>query len=708
MFRWLIFAIFSFLCLGALDAPALADKRVALVIGNSAYKNAPLLPNPRNDARDVAASLKRVGFETIFGVDLDKAGMDEALIRFSREVRSADVALFYYSGHAMQFAGNNYLIPIDANITDEADLRRMTRVDEIVADLQSAKGLRVLVLDSCRNNPLMEEFKRAAGAKRALSLQRGLAKIENSEGMIISYATQAGSTASDGTGRNSPYTAAFLRHIEEPEEIGTIFRRVAADVYETTRRTQLPELSLSVIGEFYLKGRLDITVRPQPPASDPCTAAADHWKSAEALGTLAAFEDHVARFPACAFAGLARSRIAALAAPPASSAKADMRRFDGIWVVKASCESKPPAWPAESYQFTGNVRDGVFHAQRGVEGQPRSMTFDGKIDPDGVAEIAVRGFSGDTERDPIHRPTGTEFRWQVAAKFDATHGVGLRADERTCHFDFSPLKPQSAGPEEHHFDGIWITSVTCEATPDVLGWSVKFVSRVKNSELRGQQGIQGQPGSNDYYGKIESNGDAEIQVTGLTGDSRYSLQHQAPGTPVQWNLTGRFDGSRGNAIKVEGRTCIMDFVKQSDGGGARGGPDAHRFDGVWIMSIACDPAPPAVAAWSNKFLSRVKNSEFRIQTGVGGKPGWTDYHGTIEPDGNLEIRTQGLILDSKLNPNHLPAGTPFQWKAFGRFDEAHGHATRIEGRTCDIDFVKQSESSGDRAVRSVERPLRKR
>jgi hypothetical protein len=127
----------------------------------------------------------------------------------------------------MQYAGVNYLIPIDAKLSDEADLRRMARVDEILADLQQAKNLRILVLDSCRDNPLAEQMKRAIGATRAVSIQRGLAKIDSPEGMIVSYATQAGHTAEDGNGRNSPYTAAFLKHIEEQDEIGAIFRRIA-------------------------------------------------------------------------------------------------------------------------------------------------------------------------------------------------------------------------------------------------------------------------------------------------------------------------------------------------------------------------------------------------------------------------------------------------------------------------------------------------
>jgi branched-chain amino acid transport system substrate-binding protein len=257
------------------------------------------------------------------GLDLDKSAMEETTIKFARAARQADVALFYYSGHALQFAGTNYLMPVDASMTDEADLRRMTRVDEIVADLQHARNLRILVLDSCRDNPLAEQLKRSIGSTRAISVQRGLAKIDSPQGMIVAYATQAGRTAEDGTGRNSPYTSAFLRNIAKQEEIGTIFRRVTAEVYEATQRTQLPELSLSFVGEFYLNGKLEIAVSPtrQP---DPCSSATDHWRSAESLNSIAGFEDHLARYSGCQFAGLARARIdrlksqTALVVPPIS------------------------------------------------------------------------------------------------------------------------------------------------------------------------------------------------------------------------------------------------------------------------------------------------------------------------------------------------------------------------------------------------------
>jgi hypothetical protein len=127
------------------SSPAAAENRVALVIGNSAYEHAPRLPNPVNDANDVGAALKRDGFETIVATDLNKSAMEEAAIRFAKAARDADVAIFYYSGHALQFAGVNYLAPVDADLRDETDLRRMVRLEDVVVDLQRARNLRILV-----------------------------------------------------------------------------------------------------------------------------------------------------------------------------------------------------------------------------------------------------------------------------------------------------------------------------------------------------------------------------------------------------------------------------------------------------------------------------------------------------------------------------------------------------------------------------------
>jgi Caspase domain len=338
-------------CLGTF--PSLAERRVALVIGNGAYKNAPALPNPRNDASDVAAALKRGGFETIVGVDMDRLGMEDAVIRFAKAARSADVAMFYYSGHAMQFAGVNYLAPVDLKLTDETDLRRMVRLDDVVADLQQAKNLRILVLDACRDNPLADDLKRSIGTSRALSLQRGLAKIDSPQGMIVSYATQAGRTAADGTDRNSPYTAAFLRHIEAPDEIGVVFRKIAADVYEITQHSQLPELSLSIVGEFHLTVNIAAPPLPTAPApqSDPASQA---WLTIKDTTSIAILEEFRRQYPGSVYAQFASARIeelkrasVAVVAPPAAAPAAKTYAKIGNFACFGKAEY-PDSWREEA------------------------------------------------------------------------------------------------------------------------------------------------------------------------------------------------------------------------------------------------------------------------------------------------------------------------------------------------------------------------
>lgn len=256
-------------------APVMAERRVALVIGNSDYLDVPVLENPRNDAEDVAAALKRLGFETKISLDADRAAMQAAIDEFSTKVEGADVALFYYAGHAMQHQGVNYLMPVDANLTNAAGLRRMTRLNDIVADVKRAKALRIMVLDACRDNPLTEKLDgpqvAAAGATRSAGLakiSRTMAKTATASaepvsrgGDIIVYAAEAGRTAADGVGRNSPFSAAFVKYVEtEGQEVVSLMRRITTSVQEETKGEQRPELSLAVPFEFYFKPG-----PPQPP-----------------------------------------------------------------------------------------------------------------------------------------------------------------------------------------------------------------------------------------------------------------------------------------------------------------------------------------------------------------------------------------------------------------------------------------------------------
>lgn len=425
--------------------PVIADTRVALVIGNGAYSSTAQLPNPSHDAEDVAASLKRSGFEVLQGIDLRQADMQDLTIRFARAASRADVALFYYSGHAMQYNGVNYLMPVDAVLTDEADLKRFVRVDEIVNDLQQAKNLRILVLDSCRDNPLAETLKRSAGSTRAASIGRGLSKVEAPRGTIVSFSTQSGQVAADGTGRNSPYTTAFLKHIEQPQEIGDVFREISSDVYESSGKTQLPELSLSIIGKFYLNGPVAVTVAPvapqAAPKADPCASAEAHWKAADGIGTPGAFEDHLARFPNCSFAGLAKARIDGLKqktalAPAANGARTTgSTDFDGNWDVTLNC---PPAGKAQGFTrpLVATVTNGVFHAVGlGRDGVNR-LEIDGQIPADGKTTLSARGTTGASAYVLNNLAPGSPYVFTVDAQFERTRGTGKRNEARACNLTF--------------------------------------------------------------------------------------------------------------------------------------------------------------------------------------------------------------------------------------------------------------------------------
>jgi hypothetical protein len=240
----------------AASVPACAQKRVALVVGNAAYQYTARLANPTNDADDMTAALRKLGFEVVVVKDVDKRSLEMVLANFGRQAQEADAALVYYAGHGIQFQGLNYLMPVDARLEDEYSINyELMRIDDVLFALSRARGVKILILDACRNNPLAERFS-SRGVNRDFAQTRGLARIEAPRGMLVAFATQSDQVAVDGVGRNSPFTSALLKEIQEPGiEIATLFRRVAIDVNRATGGRQLPELSISMAGEFYLNTR---------------------------------------------------------------------------------------------------------------------------------------------------------------------------------------------------------------------------------------------------------------------------------------------------------------------------------------------------------------------------------------------------------------------------------------------------------------------
>src|SRR5215510_5331178 len=194
------------LLLVLLSLPAHAQQRVALVIGNSAYQHTAMLGNPKNDATDIAAVLKQLGFQVIDGFDLDKVAFERKVRDFSVALRAAEVGLFFYAGHGLQVAGQNYLVPLDTKAeNNDAPDWEMVRVDLVQRTMELAASTIIILLDACRNNPLARNLARAMGTRSA-DIGRGFAAVESGIGTLISFSTQPGAVALDGAGRNSPFT----------------------------------------------------------------------------------------------------------------------------------------------------------------------------------------------------------------------------------------------------------------------------------------------------------------------------------------------------------------------------------------------------------------------------------------------------------------------------------------------------------------------
>ena len=231
----------GFALIWLVGAQAVAEGRVALVVGNSAYQNATPLPNPVNDARAIAAKLTEIGFDVMLRENLDGQGFRMALGEFSEKALNADLALVFYAGHGIELNGQNYLIPIDAKMRSEATAQyEAVALEQVLGAVRVAGKLGLVMLDACRNDPFSATMTRSNGTR---AVSRGLAPIsvEGETGILISFAAEAGRTAEDGLGDHSPYTAALLGVLDQPGlEVGRMFRSVRARVKETTAGAQVP------------------------------------------------------------------------------------------------------------------------------------------------------------------------------------------------------------------------------------------------------------------------------------------------------------------------------------------------------------------------------------------------------------------------------------------------------------------------------------
>lgn len=257
---------------------ALAEKRVALVIGNGAYANAVTLPNPPNDAADMAKKLAELDFQVIVGVDQTRDELEASLRKFALEARDATMTLFFYSGHGIQVDGHNYIIPIDAKLEDITALDFETiDADRIFSYMGGDGRIALAFLDACRDNPLSRRFARSLPKSRSNAVGVGLAMPQTvGTGLFIGFSTAPGDVALDGDGRNSPFTSALLSHIGEPGlEINGVMTRVKSDVQVATSGDQRPWTNSDLSTDVYLKRAIVIDpVVPDPNADGSSSGVA--------------------------------------------------------------------------------------------------------------------------------------------------------------------------------------------------------------------------------------------------------------------------------------------------------------------------------------------------------------------------------------------------------------------------------------------------
>ncbi len=300
--------------------PAWAAKRVALVIGNSAYQNVPALANPINDGATMAATLKDAGFDVVDSRhDLSAIETRRALRDFSDAAHDADIAVIYYAGHGMEVDGENYLIPVDAKLERDTDVYdEAFSLDRVLVAAEPAKQLRLVILDACRDNPFAKNMKRTV-ASRAIG--RGLAKIEpTSPNTLIAYSAKAGSTALDGDSRNSPFTIALAKHLTTPGlDVRRAFGFVRDDVLKATGNRQEPFVYGSLGGD-------DVPLVPAPgraasqagePAPNPQADARRDYELALQIGNRSAFNAFLAQYPDGFYASLAKLQLEKIAAEEA-------------------------------------------------------------------------------------------------------------------------------------------------------------------------------------------------------------------------------------------------------------------------------------------------------------------------------------------------------------------------------------------------------
>jgi hypothetical protein len=311
---------------------AKADKRVAFVVGNGAYKNVTPLPNPPIDAKSMAGVLRNAGFDVVEGINLTRDKMTERLLEFGKKTQGADVAVFFYAGHGIAVDGTNYLLPVDADIKSEMDVKlgSAINVDLSLDQTMNDAKVKLVFLDACRDNPFAAKL-RSLKSTRSIAVQTGLAEMKSGEGTLIAFATGPGQTALDGQeGANSPFTRALMANITQPGvEIQQAMTQVRAQVNEETNKGQLPWGHTNLTGAVYLNPVAAPAGAPAAVASNAPAATAnsgsdvelEFWRSIKDSNKPEELNAYLTNYPNGQFKSIALSRIASLENGPSTTTR---------------------------------------------------------------------------------------------------------------------------------------------------------------------------------------------------------------------------------------------------------------------------------------------------------------------------------------------------------------------------------------------------
>jgi uncharacterized caspase-like protein len=443
---------------------AAAEKRVALIVGNSTYAHVGRLANPANDAAAIETVLKKAGFDTVESRrDLSIAATRKALRDFTAKTRDADVAVIYYAGHGIEVDGVNYIIPIDAALEQDTDIYdEAFSLDRILVSVEPAKQLRLVILDACRDNPFAKTMKRTLGSR---AIGRGLAKVEpTTPNTMIAFAAKAGSTASDGTSHNSPFAIALVNHLAKPGlDLRKAFGFIRDDVMKATDNKQEPYVygslggnDVSLVPSGAVQTPTAAVLTPAPLSPSVNADARRDYDAAVTIGTQAVWDAFIVEHPKGLYTELAKAQRAKLVAEEARSAATERSRIADEEKARLAAEGARAAEQVKAAKAAKAADEARIAAEK------KKATEDAKLVEAERAKTAVVAKAAEEARVAAEKKKATEDTRLAEAERSKIAAAAKTAEEARLAGEKKSIDGADTPEKKHETDGR-------QAIPSTLG-----------------------------------------------------------------------------------------------------------------------------------------------------------------------------------------------------------------------------------------------